>query len=349
MTTTLNTSHVLYPNLVELICVSGGAPVSLKTARTFTNRAAAPTYGTGTYGEHMVTNGNGYSWSGIGAISPAVAINNSIGFGSTIVIVGNSFTPSRYLWGCESGNGQSLIVDSNGLAAMTASWTTVTASAGRAGNDLRVGAHMVAVDRAGGDPGAVMHAYVDGVLSDTSTDPNFPGNPTLSSIGGIGGYVGGAAQIVYLIVYNKVLSAAEISALYATLGPNTFGPVTIGAADTTAPTLTGAITVGTVTSSSIQITWPAGADNVAVTSYETSPDGTTWTDRGNVLTYTFTGLAASTSYTFQVRAKDAAANVSTPALSVTQSTSAAVASSDRGATTSHPLTGFNTTGYGLRR
>jgi hypothetical protein len=97
------------------------------------------------------------------------------------------------------------------------------------------------------------------------------------------------------------------------------------AGDVTAPTQTGTITVGTVTSNSIQITWPAGADNVAVTSYETSPDGTTWTDRGNVLTYTFTGLTASTSYTFRVRAKDAAGNVSTPALQVTQST-AAVAS-----------------------
>ena len=61
-----------------------------------------------------------------------------------------------------------------------------------------------------------------------------------------------------------------------------------------------------VTSTSIQITWPSGADNVAVTSYETSLDGATWTDRGNVLVHAFSGLAASTSYTLRVRAKDAA-------------------------------------------
>lgn len=95
--------------------------------------------------------------------------------------------------------------------------------------------------------------------------------------------------------------------------------------DTTAPTLAGSITVGTVTSSSIQITWPAGADDTAVASYETSPDGTNWTDRGNVLTYTFTSLTPSTSYTFRVRAKDAAANVSTPPIQVTQSTSGLLA------------------------
>lgn len=97
---------------------------------------------------------------------------------------------------------------------------------------------------------------------------------------------------------------------------------TATASDTTAPTQAGTVTVGTVTSTSIQITWPAGADNTAVASYETSPDGTTWTDRGNVLTHTFPGLTASTSYTFRVRAKDAAGNVSTPALQVTQSTAA---------------------------
>ena len=103
------------------------------------------------------------------------------------------------------------------------------------------------------------------------------------------------------------------------------------AADTTPPTLTGSITVGTVTHTSIQITWPAGSDNVGVTSYETSTDGATWTDRGAGLTYTFTGMAAGTSYTLRVRAKDAAGHVSTPALSVTQSTSAT------GSLTSSPL------------
>jgi hypothetical protein len=108
--------------------------------------------------------------------------------------------------------------------------------------------------------------------------------------------------------------------------------------DTTAPALTGALTIGSVTSSSIQITWPAGADNVAVASYETSPDGSTWADRGAVLTYTFTGLAASTSYTLRVRAKDAAGNVSTPALSATQATSAG-----SGDTTAPTLSGAITT------
>lgn len=103
------------------------------------------------------------------------------------------------------------------------------------------------------------------------------------------------------------------------------GPFTTSASgDTTAPVLTGSIVIGTVSSTSIQFSWPAGSDNVAVTSYEVSKDGgTNYVDAGNVLTYTFTGLTASTSYPLRVRAKDAAGNVSTPALAATQSTSAA--------------------------
>lgn len=93
--------------------------------------------------------------------------------------------------------------------------------------------------------------------------------------------------------------------------------------DTTVPSLSGSITIGTVTDTSAQISWPAGADNVAVTSYEVSKNGgTDWLNVGNVLTYTFTGLAASTSYGTQVRAVDAAGNKSTPPLSATVTTTA---------------------------
>jgi chitodextrinase len=68
------------------------------------------------------------------------------------------------------------------------------------------------------------------------------------------------------------------------------------------------------------MSWPAGSDNVAVSSYEVSSNGgTSYSDVGNVLTHTFTGLTSSTSYSLRVRAKDAAGNVST-ALSATQST-----------------------------
>jgi hypothetical protein len=142
--------------------------------------------------------------------------------------------------------------------------------------------------------------------------------------------IGGATSSTYVLQAGDVGSQVRVGVIATNAtGSSTEAlslqtAVVTASGDTTAPTLTGELTIGTVTSSSIQITWPAGADNEAVASYETSPDGSTWTDRGAVLTYTFTGLAASTSYTLRVRAKDAAGNVSTPALSATQSTSSAI-------------------------
>ena len=126
-------------------------------------------------------------------------------------------------------------------------------------------------------------------------------------------------KIHAVLIFNRELTEAEWDSLrgdwFTVLLEDVGG-------DTTPPTLTGSITIGTVTSASIQMSWPTGSDNVAVTSYEVSSNGgSSYTDVGNVTTHTFTGLTASTSYGLRVRAKDAASNVSTPALAATQSTS----------------------------
>lgn len=97
---------------------------------------------------------------------------------------------------------------------------------------------------------------------------------------------------------------------------NTF-TITINAGgDTTIPTLTGSVTVSALTQTSYTLSWPAGSDNVAVTSYERSLDGgATWVDVGNVLTVNITGRTPGSTDQVRVRAKDAAGNVSTPPLS----------------------------------
>lgn len=90
--------------------------------------------------------------------------------------------------------------------------------------------------------------------------------------------------------------------------------------DGTPPVLTGSITVGAKTSSTIDISWPAGSDDTAVVAYDVRVNGGSWIDNGLALTYSASGLDALTSYTFEVTARDAAGNRSTPALSVTTST-----------------------------
>ena len=83
--------------------------------------------------------------------------------------------------------------------------------------------------------------------------------------------------------------------------------------DGTSPTLSGTITASSVTQTAYTLTWPAGSDNLAVTSYEYSLNaGTSYTDVGNALTINVTGRTAGATDAVRVRAKDAAGNVSSP-------------------------------------
>jgi len=95
--------------------------------------------------------------------------------------------------------------------------------------------------------------------------------------------------------------------------------------DTQAPSVPGQPTAGAVTASSVALSWAPSTDNVAVTGYEVyrQQGGGTATLAGSPTgtSFTATGLAADTSYTFTVRARDAAGNVSaaSPARTVTTS------------------------------
>jgi bacillolysin len=95
---------------------------------------------------------------------------------------------------------------------------------------------------------------------------------------------------------------------------NAFYAVGVGAAysgstDTTAPTAPTTLAAAGTTSSSTNLSWTAATDNVAVTGYNVY-NGTTLVTTVTGLTYTVTGLTASTAYTFTVKAKDAAGNLS---------------------------------------
>ena len=66
---------------------------------------------------------------------------------------------------------------------------------------------------------------------------------------------------------------------------------------------------GTTTTTSVPLSWTASTDNVAVTGYDVYR-GTTLVGTSTTTSYTVTGLTAGTAYSFTVRAKDAAGNVS---------------------------------------
>jgi cellulose 1,4-beta-cellobiosidase len=98
---------------------------------------------------------------------------------------------------------------------------------------------------------------------------------------------------------------------------------TSGTGDTTAPSAPSGLTVAGTTSSSVSLSWSASSDNVGVTAYDVyrgSTLATTVTGSPPATTATVTGLSASTSYTFTVKARDAAGNTSAASNAVTATT-----------------------------
>lgn len=78
--------------------------------------------------------------------------------------------------------------------------------------------------------------------------------------------------------------------------------------DTARPTIPTGLR-GTVSGTTATLTWAASTDNVGVTGYDITRNGTRIATTPN-LQYTDSGLAAGTSYTYRVAARDAAGNVS---------------------------------------
>ncbi len=84
---------------------------------------------------------------------------------------------------------------------------------------------------------------------------------------------------------------------------------TTAAPDTTAPSAPTGLASSNVTDSSVDLNWNASTDNVAVTGYDVYQGGSNIASVTGT-SYQATGLSANTAYTFTVRAKDAAGNVS---------------------------------------
>lgn len=79
--------------------------------------------------------------------------------------------------------------------------------------------------------------------------------------------------------------------------------------DTSAPTAPTNLTTSSVTQTSLNLNWTSSTDNIAVTGYDIYQGATKITTVTST-NYSVTGLSASTAYTFSIKAKDAAGNIS---------------------------------------
>jgi glucosylceramidase len=92
-----------------------------------------------------------------------------------------------------------------------------------------------------------------------------------------------------------------------------------GGGDTTAPTAPTGLTATGTTATSTRLGWTASTDNIGVTGYLIYRNGTQ-VGTSATTSYTDTGLTAATTYSYTVRARDAAGNVSAPSAALTVTT-----------------------------
>src|SRR6266542_2935697 len=109
---------------------------------------------------------------------------------------------------------------------------------------------------------------------------------------------------------------------YATVSAIEVSSGGTGGGDTSPPTAPANLTVTGKTSSSVSLSWTASTDNVGVTAYDLY-NATTLATSVTTTAATITGLAPSTTYTFTVKARDAAGNTSPASNQASATTDAA--------------------------
>ncbi|WP_155893449.1 discoidin domain-containing protein [Cystobacter fuscus] len=89
--------------------------------------------------------------------------------------------------------------------------------------------------------------------------------------------------------------------------------------DTQAPTVPGSLKVASSTSTQVSLSWTASTDNVGVAAYDIYRSGSL-VGSSTTTSYTDSGLAASTAYSYTVKARDAAGNASAASNTVSVTT-----------------------------
>lgn len=147
-----------------------------------------------------------------------------------------------------------------------------------------------------------------------------------------GKLLGSSTSSPYTFAYNSLAAGSyTINAIaYDDKGASTTSaPVTFTVAnpvisDTQAPVGPSNLSAGAISSSSISLSWTAATDNIGVSQYLIFRGGVQVGSTSS-LSYTDSSLTASTSYSYQVKAKDSAGNTSTGSNTISATTLVATA------------------------
>ena len=140
------------------------------------------------------------------------------------------------------------------------------------------------------------------------------------------------ASTTYAFTVKAKDAAGNVSAASNTVSVTTQAP------DTTAPSVPVLSASGT-TSTTTNLSWTTATDNIAVTGYDVYKDGALLGSTTTATTFAVTGLVASTTYAFTVKAKDAAGNVSAASNTVTVTTTAFTYCAAQGTTVTDEVIG----------
>ena len=133
----------------------------------------------------------------------------------------------------------------------------------------------------------------------------FQGTSSLGEVTGTTASITGlTAATTYTFSVKAKDAAGNVSA-----ASNTVNVTTLSDVDTEAPTIPSNLSTSNITKTTVDLSWTASTDNVGVTAYEIF-QGASSIGEVTGTTANITGLTAATTYTFSVKAKDAAGNVS---------------------------------------
>lgn len=311
----INTANSITSGLLiaEYPPVSGRGSTTTAFGEAYTGAAPASVAGGPTFAPNIAGT-SGYSILAVGVRVAAGDDNfrkwlarvrgggiNSVGFGIGLDEYSQNRSPRAVI---TYGDSDSNTVSTSGSYLPAA-----------AGQQLIMGATYQRNNAAG------LRLFVDGSAAITSLtqDKNvFEIESVLYASDQNGGGENTSIPATLVALWNRTLSDAEMASLHA----NPWQIFEDTPADTTGPSF-GAATLGFVTKTDTTValtTSAAATDAVGVTGYEWSSDnGATYPFTSLTNSFTFTALAALTSYNFRVRAYDAAGNRSTH-LSLTTST-----------------------------
>jgi chitodextrinase len=153
-----------------------------------------------------------------------------------------------------------------------------------------------------------------------------------------------SCNTAYSFIVKAKDAAGNVSASSNALSVRT---TTCTTTDTQAPTVPTNLAANNVTSNGLTLTWTASTDNVGVTAYQVYQGNTLLNDNVTTTSFDVTGLSCNTAYSFTVKAKDAAGNVSASSNALSVRTTTCTTTDTQAPTVPTNLAANNVTSNGL--